>query len=241
MESIILDPLEYRIDRPSLLAELRLKEGSGHAKMVEGLIREAEAIAHPRAICRMAFIESRGDRHVVAEGLRFESRILKVNLENLHRFFAFAVTSGRELEAWANARTDLLERFWTDAINQAVLTSACLFLNRHLQERYGLEKTAHMSPGSLPDWPLEEQRALFDLLGDNRKIIGIELTESLLMVPVKSLSGIIFTNEDGFASCRLCPRKGCPGRRAPFDPGLYERKYRDPLQASHLGHPVKTH
>ena len=86
MERVVLDPLEYRIDRPSLLARLRLKEGSGHATMVEGLIREAEAVAHPRAIYRMAFIESRGDQHVVAEGLRFESRVLKVNLYNLHRF-----------------------------------------------------------------------------------------------------------------------------------------------------------
>jgi hypothetical protein len=235
MESVILDPLEYRIDRPSLPARLRLKEGSGHAEKVEGLIREAEAVAHPRAIYRMAFIESRGDRHVVAEGLRFESRVLKVNLDNLHRFFAFVVTSGRELDAWANAKTDLLERFWADAINQAVVISARSFLDRHLQEHFGLAKTARMSPGSLPDWPLEEQRVLFELLGDTRKAIGVELTESLFMVPVKSVSGIIFANEEGFASCQLCPREDCPGRKAPYDPGLYERKYRDPSQTSHLG------
>jgi hypothetical protein len=236
MERVVLDPLEYRIDRPSLMAGLRLKEGSGHAEKVEGLIREATAVAHPRAIYRMAFIESRGDQHVVAEGLRFESRVLKVNLDNLHRFFAFAVTSGRELDAWANAKTDLLERFWADAINQTVVISARSSLDRHLQERYGLAKTAHMSPGSLPDWPLEEQRVLFELLGDTRKTIGVELTESLLMVPIKSLSGIVFTNEEGFASCQLCPREDCPGRKAPYDPGLYERKYRDPSQNSRLGH-----
>ncbi|MCX5838382.1 MAG: vitamin B12 dependent methionine synthase [Deltaproteobacteria bacterium] len=232
MARVVLDPLEYRIDRPSLLAGLCLKEGSGHAEKVEELIREAEAVAHPRAIYRMAFIESQGDRHVVAEGLRFESRVLKVNLDNLHRFFAFVVTAGRELDGWANARTDLLERFWADAINQAVVISARSFLDRHLQERYGLAKTARMSPGSLPDWPLEEQRVLFELLGDTRKTIGVELTESLLMVPVKSVSGIVFTSEEGFASCRLCPREGCPGRRVPYDPELYARKYRDPSQTS---------
>ena len=134
MERVVLDLLEYRIDRPSLLARLRLKEGSGHATKVEGLIREAEAVAHPRAIYRMAFIESRGDRHVVAGELRFESRVLKVNLDNLHRFFAFVVTSGRELDAWANAKTDLLERFWADAINQAVVISARSFLDRFHDE-----------------------------------------------------------------------------------------------------------
>jgi hypothetical protein len=60
------------------------------------------------------------------------------------------------------------------------------------------------------------------------------LTESLLMVPVKSVSGIVFANEEEFASCQLCPREDCPGRKAPYDPGLYERKYRDPLQISPL-------
>jgi hypothetical protein len=229
MERVVLDALEYRIDRPSMLARLRLKEGSGRAEKVEGLIREAEAVAHPRAIYRMAFIESRGDQHVVVEGLRFESRVLKVNLNNLHRFFAFVVTSGRELDAWANVKTDLLERFWADSINEAVVNSARSFLDRYLQERYGLTKMARMSPGSLPDWPLEEQRVLFELLGDTGKAIGVELTESLLMVPVKSVSGIVFANEEGFASCQLCPREGCPGRRVPYDPVLYERKYRNPL------------
>jgi len=233
MERVVLDPLEYRIDRPSLLVGLRLKEGSRHAEKIEGLIREAEAVAHPRAIYRMAFIESRDDQHVVAEGLRFESRVLKVNLDNLHRFFAFVVTSGRELDVWANAKTGLRERFWADAINQAVVISARSFLDRHLQERYGLAKTARMSPGSLPDWPLKEQRVLFELLGDTRKTIDVELTKGLFMVPIKSVSGIVFANEEGFTSCQLCPREDCPGRKASYDPGLYERKYRDPSQTSH--------
>ncbi len=87
MECVVLDPLEYRIDLPSLLAKLRLKEGSTHVTKVEGLIREAEAIARPQAIYRMAFIESRGDQHVVAEELRFESRVLKVESRQPSPFF----------------------------------------------------------------------------------------------------------------------------------------------------------
>jgi hypothetical protein len=92
-----------------------------------------------------------------------------------------------------------------------------------------------MNPGSLPDWPLEQQRVLFELLGDTRKTIGVELTESLVMVPIKSVSGILFTNEEEFASCRRCSRQGCPGRRVPYDPELYDRKYRDPSKTSHSG------
>lgn len=228
MERIVLDPLPYRIDETSILAGLRLKEGSRHRDKVAALIREAEIVARPRAVYRMAFITSRGERHVVAEGIRFSSRVLAVNLQPLHRFIAFVVTSGSELDAWANGKTDLLERYWADAVNQAAVVSALALLDRHLRERHGLGKTARMSPGSLPDWPIEEQRPLFALLGDPQEAIGVALSESLLMVPTKSLSGIVFENEEGYVNCRLCPREECPGRKSPYDPGLYERRYGDP-------------
>jgi len=44
-------------------------------------------------------------------------------------------------------------------------------------------------------------------------------------VPVKSVSGIMFPTEMSFESCGLCPREVCPGRRAAYDPGLWEKRY----------------
>jgi hypothetical protein len=84
-----------------------------------------------------------------------------------------------------------------------------------------------MNPGSLPDWPLSEQRPLFTLLGENPGTIGVELMDSFLMTPVKSVSGMWFPTEERFESCQLCQRHNCPGRRAQFDAGLYDRKYRE--------------
>jgi hypothetical protein len=83
-----------------------------------------------------------------------------------------------------------------------------------------------MNPGSLPDWPLSEQKPLFTLLGGGPTTIGVQLKDSFLMVPVKSVSGIWFPTEEKFESCQLCQREKGPGRRAPFDSGLFERKYR---------------
>ena len=45
-----------------------------------------------------------------------------------------------------------------------------------------------MNPGSLADWPMREQRPLFGLLGDTDAAIGVELMESYLMRPTKSVS-----------------------------------------------------
>ena len=56
--------------------------------------------------------------------------------------------------------------------------------------------------------------------------LGVRLTDSLLMIPSKSVSGIRFPTEQTFASCQLCPRAGCPSRQAPYDATLYDKKYR---------------
>jgi len=44
------------------------------------------------------------------------------------------------------------------------------------------------------------------------------LTESFLMMPRKSSSGIFFPTETPFFACQLCPREGCPARKAAYDP-----------------------
>ena len=58
---------------------------------------------------------------------------------------------------------------------------------------------------------------------DVEKLIGVRLTDSFLMVPMKSISGILFPTEVRFESCQLCPRKDCPGRRAPYDQALWSK------------------
>ncbi len=83
-----------------------------------------------------------------------------------------------------------------------------------------------MNPGSLDDWPLAEQRQLFSVFGDVKKLIGVELTDSFLMVPIKSVSGVVFPTEHRFESCQLCQREGCPNRRAKYDPRLWKKRYR---------------
>jgi hypothetical protein len=63
-------------------------------------------------------------------------------------------------------------------------------------------------------------------LGDVAGAIGVWLSDSLLMVPAKSVSGVRFPTEESFESCQLCSRENCPGRRASYDDTLYDRKYR---------------
>jgi hypothetical protein len=75
-----------------------------------------------------------------------------------------------------------------------------------------------MNPGSgdADVWPIQQQRELFSLLGDVQGELGVSLTESCLMVPNKTVSGLIFPTEIDFESCQVCKRKDCPNRRAPY-------------------------
>ena len=226
MDSFVLDNVPFQIDTGQLYKNLRIKEGSELVARLNHLVDEAQAIGRPKASYRVAFIESRGDDQVIIDGVMLTSRVLRVNLEKAHRVFPYVATCGLELEDWSSTINDMLEKYWADVIKEMALRVAFKHLNEHLIGHFQPGKISRMNPGSLPDWPLPEQQQLFALLGGGPASIGIKLTDSFLMVPIKSVSGIWFPNEESFESCRLCPREKCPGRRAPYDPDLYDRKYR---------------
>ena len=222
----ILDAIPFSVDLAQLFRVVHARPDSANARELERLAAEAEAVARPRAMYKLGYVDSAGDDTVQVDGVTFTSRVLRVNLQDTHRVFAFVATSGVELEAWAHhGGDDLLRRFWREAINQMAVAAAIQALLKYLSETYGVATLSMMNPGSLADWPLAQQRPLFALVGDAEAAIGVSLTPSLLMTPTKSVSGIAFPTEGSFASCQLCPREACPNRRAPYDAGLKDRKY----------------
>jgi hypothetical protein len=226
VERFVLDNIAFEPDIDSLATQVHVKRESPHFQELEGCVREAQLVARPKATYRVGYIESRGDDSIVVNGIRFASRVLCVNLEKAHRVFVYLATCGTELQDWAAGLDDPLTQYWSNTIQQMALRAASQALSADINERYRPGHTSTMAPGSLGEWPLSEQRPLFTLLGDTAQAIGVRLSESLLMVPTKSVSGIRFPTEEGFESCQLCPRIDCPGRRAPYDDGLYDRKYR---------------
>lgn len=226
MEPKLLNNIPFQVDMPALIKAMRVKPDSDYALSLKKLAEEAEAIGRPKALYKLAFIEEKGDNYVIIDQFKFTSRILRVNLDQAQRVFCYVATCGMELEEWSQHFDDLLQHFWAEAINEMALRSALNFLEDHLTQQFSLGNSSTMNPGSLPDWPIGEQRPLFALLGQTQEALGVRLTDSLLMVPTKSVSGIRFPLEESFASCQLCPRENCPNRRAPYDQELFEKKYR---------------
>jgi len=226
MSNYILEHIPFHFDLEELAKTVRIRPGSPMLDDLHKMALEAQALANPKVIYRVALVEAVGDRAVLIDGAEFNSRVLRVNLEKAHRVFPFVATCGREMKDWADTHADMLQRFWADAIMEQALFAALQELDRGLEERYQPGAMSTMNPGSLEDWPITQQSPLFGLFGDTRAQIGVELTESMLMIPAKSVSGVLFPSQEGFvASCQLCPREVCPNRREPYDPALFDRKY----------------
>ncbi len=228
----VLDEIAFDPSFDALMKRLRIKEGSRQIPELREIFEVARAIARPKAMYKLVFIDEKTDESVTIDvrgshgGVVLSSRVLRVNLEAAHRLFAYVATCGGELQAWGDNLDDMLHQYWADAIKEMALAAAIQALTHHLSTCYDLGRTATMSPGSLADWPIREQRPLFKILGDPQVAIGVTLTESFLMIPNKTVSGVRFPTEERFESCQLCPRESCPGRRAAYEPDLFERKYR---------------
>jgi hypothetical protein len=223
--SHLLENIPFDLDVPVLLRQARVKEGSALAQELLPLAEEGARLARPKAFYLVAYITNRGEDFVEVESRRFSSRVLRVNLDKAFRVFPHVGTCGAELQEWGERIEDPLHRFWADTVKQLALMAALQALSNHMSATYEPGETSAMNPGSLTDWPIQQQRVLFDLLGDGAQKTGVRLTESMLMVPNKSVSGIRFPTTEHFESCQLCPRDNCPGRRAPFEPALYATKY----------------
>jgi len=234
MNATVLDNFSFEIDHAALIKKMRVSEGSPYVDDLKRFAHDAQTIGRPKALYKVARVESKNDKSVVVDGDLLTSRVLRMNLDKVHRVFPFVATCGTELEDWANSMDDLLHHYWALQISEMALHSAREYLQKHIEERYRLIRSSSMDPGSLPDWPLKEQRALFKILGNPKDAIGVQLMDSKLMLPIKSTSGIRFPTEESFTSCQLCLIDDCPNRRLPYDADLYHNKYRlSPTAARH--------
>ncbi len=223
-----LTDIPFDLDVGALLDTLHIATGSEDAEELESLVSEARMLARPKALYKESYIDARGSETVTIDGVTFISRALRANLEKIERVFPYVATCGEELDQIELEPGDILRQFWLDAIKATLLGFSRKYLSEYLQHRYALGKTSKMNPGSgdVTVWPIEQQRDLFSLFGDVKALIGVELTDSFLMVPNKSVSGIRFPTEVDFRSCQLCHRDNCPGRSAPFDEQLWESMQR---------------
>jgi hypothetical protein len=216
----ILTDLDFTINRAEIKKRLGFSSDSQNWKHVQDLVQEVGPLIKPKCAYEACYIQEKTEETVGVEGVQFKSKVLSKNLEDVERIFPFVITIGPELEEKYRAEEDFLEQYYLDTIANVALQDLMKSMCAYLQEEYKLEKLSYMNPGSLQDWPIQEQRKLFSLLGNVQEGIGVRLASSMLMHPAKSESGIFFPTEVTFFNCQLCPREGCSSRKAAFDENL---------------------
>ncbi|HOK55900.1 MAG TPA: vitamin B12 dependent-methionine synthase activation domain-containing protein [bacterium] len=219
----ILKDFKIEVNKEYLIERLKIEKGSEDENEFLKLIGKALEIGRPKAVYIEGFIDEKLEEAVIINGVKFESKILRKNLENVEKVFVFIATCGKELDR-LNFKEDILKNYWWDTIKEYFLGMARRYLFDYLKERYFLKDLIVMSPGASEKyvWPIEQQRELFSLFGDVENLIGVKLTESFLMVPNKSISGFLFSSEKDYRSCKICRRKNCPGRTVEFDENLWK-------------------
>lgn len=111
---------------------------------------------------------------------------------------------------------DYPEAFIADAIGSVTVENAMDIIHKALETEMNsldMNISNRYSPGYC-EWPVSGQQALFSLIGENNT--GIILTKSCLMLPIKSVSGIIGIGKEIKKrpyGCAICNSKACVYRK----------------------------
>ncbi|MFA9494399.1 MAG: hypothetical protein ACERKS_00600 [Candidatus Bathyarchaeota archaeon] len=217
----VIENIPIKLDSDDLVKGLRIRRNVEYIKdKLDSLIEAITPVMNPKALYSISFVDKiEGDQVTIGDTV-FTSKVVRMNLEQVGRVFPYIVTAGSELDDVELSKRQ--SAMLLDQVKTVVVSKAYQYLRTHLAEKYGIKKLSSVAPGRLNEWTLTQQRELFSLFGDNVDRIGVRLTKTCLMVPVKTVSGLLFPSEAGFESCELCSREKCMGRRAAYDPKQVE-------------------
>ena len=219
MERFLLDSIPVSVTVDEIIKVLAL-EDEDDVQFITGLFTKAKELARPKALYKVAYVDEINSPHVVLDGVNFTSAVLARNMEGVHRVFAYVCTCGVEVDDWSHNEKDYVVSFWLDIIKERFLYGAANYMRNYIKEKYGIKTISAINPGSgnADTWPIVQQRLLFPLIGGVTEDTGVRLTDSCLMLPTKSTSGLFYGSDTEFINCSLCERKNCANRRAEYKP-----------------------
>jgi hypothetical protein len=186
--------------------------------LIEEILKESREICTPKA------------QYSIFTGIMFEDssksveignisfRIKKIVYNQIKKSDSAAIflcTAGAEIgirSRKAMQDRDLLRGYIYDVVGSEIVEATADLMQVELEKEViseGRKITNRYSPGYC-GWDVAEQHKLFQLVPDN--FCGIRLTESALMDPVKSISGIIGAGTDvrfNPYTCGMCDLKDC--------------------------------
>ncbi len=191
------------------------------SSLIDSQIRKAREFLKPTAYYTIKPLTGVGNSTISVDGLLFTSRNLARVFSGCSQAALFVVTIGEALEEEVTQLTkegSVLKASVLDTVGSVAVEKVADWLEcmiRSSAAANGDEVGWRYSPGYC-DWDIPQQKELFR--GFDGDFIGVSLTDTCLMIPRKSISGIIGIGKScsTFSACHFCNRKGCPYRREEF-------------------------
>jgi hypothetical protein len=197
---LTIDFNDLEIDRQKIEATLGYTEHKipiHFSGLVDEIICELPARCSVKTGFRILDIKNpdgRIDGLSIANTFFNTGKIVAGQIKKAEQVALFVSTIGSEMEKWSKdlfIKGDPLMCYLVDTIASVTVENVTAYLHDYIEElmlKKGLKITNRYSPGYC-SWPVSDQHLLFSLLPSN--FCGITLTESALMTPIKSVSGII--------------------------------------------------
>ena len=186
-----------RLDRGEVRRYMRMGTAAPDAEFerrLDAIERQVLAAVRPASYWQLVPVAGLTERTYSVGGLRLESNGLRRVIAGCRHAFLFCATLGPGVDALLRrfGQTSAADLLMVQGVSAALIESYC----DECEERMAAEpavrgETLRMrySPG-YGDLPLTVQRDLLAHLDSVRRI-GVTLTESMLMIPSKSVSAII--------------------------------------------------
>ena len=217
-ERIVLDiPVSFTAEELAKLCGIKGESSAAMAEIIEDALPLVNEWAAPKAIIKWAQVDRVEGDCVTVEGVTFRSKVVADKLKSTPRVFLSVITAGRGLEKCE----DLDDNMLLGMFNGALIHHAVGYTVRYMKDVFNFDGSSMLQPGSLPDWPIVNNIALFNMIG-NTEEIGVSLNGQGYINPWNSTSNIHFSG-DGYYNCSLCKNYNCIGRRARFDRDEYIR------------------
>jgi len=155
----------------------------------------------------------------IESSITFESEIIAHLLERCEKVAVFVATIGNRLEEMACRLAEnrlVLQARVLDAIGSRATKKVVHLVQDRIADEasaQGLCTSRRFSPGYC-DWGIDQQKVLFQAMNGNPA--GIQLTDGCLMIPRKSISGIVGIgpgNVENYNPCDTCNKPDCPERK----------------------------
>ncbi len=222
-------------DREQIHRLVGLKPGrANHQRwfdLVDQMLGEVSHLTRPRGVYRIDEITLlKPGRIELASGAIYRGAV-GAFLEHSTKIATFVVTIGSALERLSRRwlrNGKIMQGTIADAIASETAEGAAERMRQVIRDwarRQGQDVTPSFSPGYC-GMHVRQQVPLFESLPVRR--INVRLTPSCLMLPMKSVSGLVGIGPKGEVSpdrypCEVCEHPHCPQRRAAVDPALVGR------------------